>query len=190
MKKKILVGIAIVVIIVGGVMFLGYFPVARVNGQTVWYYTYKENADALQRYNEKNRQSQGSNALTPEQIAQGREQVLQNLIGNIVIRNYIKAHYSLDDLSKEASDLTNNALKSKDVDPAVLSKATVELYGWSVEDFKKNVLFPQALQEVLQQHIEKDNQNYAEIILAELKNAHVQTFLVPWKWQDGKLVNK
>jgi uncharacterized protein (DUF885 family) len=189
-SKRFTIGIAIVVLLVLGAIFVGAFPVARVNGSTIWYHKYQNNADALQQYHEKSQKAATDKSLTPEEVSEVRRQVLQNIIANIIVEKYITAHYSLKDLQKEADEVTNQAMKSETVNQELLPKATQELYGWSVEEYKKQVLMPTALQQVLEEHVQKDGKNFAEIMSTELKNAKVSLMFVPWEWQEGQLVKK
>lgn len=188
MQRKIIVTIVIALLIGVIVWIFGFFPVARVNGEFMLYRTYHERVNALERFETKNRLVAGSESLTPAEQKEIRKLILQNFIAEYIFRQYVEEHTALLGLKESADAVVAGTLK--EADPNVLPQATKELYGWSVDEFVENVLFPQALQNELQKAIESDGVSFDEFAKTQLTNAEVKVYLVPWKWENGGLAGK
>ncbi|OGZ43209.1 MAG: hypothetical protein A2719_00745 [Candidatus Ryanbacteria bacterium RIFCSPHIGHO2_01_FULL_45_22] len=171
-----------------GVWFFGLFPVSRVNGEYMLYRTYNERAKALEGFEIKNRLVAGSASLTQTEQEEIHKSILQNLIVERIFGQYVEEHTALSGLKESADAVVARTLK--EADPNVLPQATKELYGWSVDEFAKNVLFPQAFQNELQGAIERDGMSFGEFARTQLKDAQVKLYAVPWKWENGGLVSK
>ena len=188
MQKKLLILLAIIVCTGAIVWFLGFFPVARVNDEFLWYRAYNERADALLLFDSKSRAAAKNTAPSETDESEIRRIILQNLITEEIFKQYIEEHTALSGLREATHAVVESTLK--EANPDVLPRATEELYGWSVEEFKKNVLYPQALQNELQKAIEADGASFDEFAKTQLQNAEVKLYLVPWKWEKGGLVSK
>lgn len=188
MQKKIIITVVTALLTGVIVWIFGLFPVARVNGEFMLYRTYNERAKALERFETKNRLVAGSESLTPAEQEEIRKFILQNFIAEYMFRQYVEEHTALLGLKESADAVVAGTLK--EADPNVLPQATKELYGWSVDEFVENVLFPQALQNELRKAIESDGVSFDEFAKAQLTNAEVKLYLVPWKWENGGLTGK
>ena len=188
MRKKFIITAIILLLIGVSAGIFGLFPVARVNGEFVLYRTYNERANALERFETKNRLVAGSESLTPAEQEEIRKFILQNLIVEHVFWQYVEEHTALSGLKESADAVVAGTLK--EADPNVLPQATKEIYGWSVDEFVENVLFWQAFQNELQKVIESDGTSFDEFARMQLNNAQVQLYTVPWKWENGGLGGK
>ncbi len=186
--KKIIIILIILAGIGGIVWFFGLFPVGRINGEFVFYKTYNERVKALERFETKNRLAAGSASFTSSEREEIQKSILQNLIVERVFWQYVEEHTALSGLKESVDAVVASTLK--EADPNVLPQATKELYGWSVDEFTENVLFPQAFQNELREAIERDDAPFDEFARTQLTNAQVQLYLVPWKWENGGLVDK
>lgn len=166
---------------------LGLFPIMRVNGEFVWYQAYSERVSAHELFESKSRLATGGDVLTPALRDEIHKSVLKNLIVELIFEQYIRQHSALSGLEERTRAVVASTLK--EADPDVLPRATKELYGWSVEEFSDNVLFPQALLNELQKEIEKDGASFEEFVRTQLNNAQVQLYVVPWKWEKGEVVD-
>src|SRR3989344_5332764 len=120
-KKFIITAIILLLIGVSAGIF-GLFPVARVNGEFVLYRTYNERANALERFETKNRLVAGSESLTPAEQEEIRKFILQNLIVEHVFWQYVEEHTALSGL-KESADAVVAGTPQK-TEPKVLPPAT------------------------------------------------------------------
>lgn len=187
MRKKIVIAV-LCILIIAGIWISGLFPVARVNGEFIMHRTYWDRVSALTLFEQQNRQVSGSGALTPDVVDAIRQTVLQNLISEVIFHQYIAGQESLAGLDERAQTVVSETLQK--ANPDVLPRATEQLYNWSVEEFMKNVLYPQALQNELAAEIEKNSTSFEEFAHTRLIEAKVKLYLVPWKWEEGKLVGK
>ncbi|TSC73279.1 MAG: hypothetical protein G01um101470_168 [Parcubacteria group bacterium Gr01-1014_70] len=188
MRKKFIITVIILLGISGIVWALGYFPVARINDEYIFYRTYQERTGALMLFESKSRLVAGEKQLSDAEKNETKKSILENLITEQIFGQYIGEHAALSGLTDLAHAVVESTLK--DADPDVLPRATKELYGWSMEEFKQNVLYPQALQNELQKAIESDGASFEEFTKTQLENAEVTLYLIPWKWEKGGLVGK
>ena len=188
MKKKIIIACIVLILAALGAGLLGLFPVARVGTAIIWYRAYDNRAGALERFEERNKAMAVGTVLTDADRSLLRRSVLQSMIAETVMEGYIKKNLFADGLPAAANALVESTLKT--ANPNLLPRATKELYGWSVDEFKKEVLYPQALQNVLQARVEKDGGVFSDFLAGELGKAQVRLYGVPWKWENGALKDK
>lgn len=188
MQKKLVILFTIVVCIGAIMWFFGLFPIARINGDYMLYRTYGNRVNALEMFEEKSKKSSEGGAFTPADAERIQQRVLQDLVTEKIFRQYIQDHSSLAGVEDEASTAVQGTLAV--ADPDILPRATKELYGWSVNEFMKEVLFPQALQNKLREHIERDGAEFEEFVRTQLRNANVRFYTVPWKWENGEVIKK
>lgn len=188
MKKKVYIGGVVLVLAVVGAGLFGLFPVARIDTSVIWYREFDTRAGALERFEERSRAMTGGKITDADRLAL-RRSVLQSMIAQTVLEKYIAENLFADGLPAAASAVVEETV-TKTADPTLLPRATKELYGWSVDEFKKEVLYPQALQNVLAERIEKDGGSFEEFLDGELKKAQVRLYGVPWKWENGALQDK
>lgn len=189
MKKKIAIAWLIIVILLGGVFLSGWFPVASINGETVWYKEFNEQASALERFEAKKLEVAKENALSEDASKTIHRTVLGNIIANQVAENYINAHLDAANLESRANQAVEDAVKNTP-NPETLPQAAEVLYGWSVDELKKYVFYPQALQNELRAEIEKSGKSFEDFMTEEIKKTNVKLYFVPWKWEEGKLADK
>ncbi len=188
MKKRIGIAIVAVAVAAGAAFLFGLFPVARVAGATIWFRTFDGRANALERFEEKSKAIADGKALTEDERLNLRRVVLRNMIAEEVLRRYAEEHFAAGEIIGAADTLVETTLKT--ADPDLLPRATEELYGWDVDEFRRNVLFPQAFQNVLQERMKKSGEEYVAFVTEELTQADVRLYFVPWRWEGGQLVDK
>lgn len=188
MQKKLIITFVILVCIGVTVWFFGLFPIARINGDYMLYRAYHERAKAFELFESKSRLASGNTALLDGEKNNSKKTVLQNLIKEQIFKQYINKHTALVEIKNTAHAVVAGTLK--DANPDILPRATKEIYGWSVDEFVKNVIFPQALQNELEKAIESDGTSFEEFTRMELSNAKVKLYAVPWKWENGQLIEK
>ena len=187
-RTKLVVALIVVIGIGAGIWTFGFYPVARINDEIMWYRTYSNRAGALLQFESKSRLAAGAGQLSETEQNTVKKAILENLIAEVIFRQYIDAHTALAGLNETAHAVVQSSLK--EANPDVLPRAAKELYGWSVEELTENVLFPQAMQNELRKEIEKDGALFEEFAKTQLQNAQVKLYIVPWKWENGRLAEK
>lgn len=167
---------------------LGLFPIVRVNGEFILYRAYRDHVSAFELFQRQSSLAASSGELTPAAQKAIQQSVLRDLIAHTVFRQYIGGHASMSGIEERARGVVNETLRAANAD--VLPRATKELYGWSVEEFSDNVLFPQALLNELQKEIEKDGASFDEFVRTELNDAQISIYFIPWKWENGAVMEK
>ena len=111
MQKKLLILLAIIVCTGAIVWFLGFFPVARVNDEFLWYRAYNERADALLLFDSKSRAAAKNTAPNEADESEIKRTVLQGLIMEEVFQQYIGEHTALSGLREAAQGVVGSTLK-------------------------------------------------------------------------------
>ena len=84
-------------------------------------------------------------------------------------------------------------LISDNIKPESLGKieeATTKLYGWSADDFKKFILFPQARRQILEVEFNREKINFDAWLGRAKKEADVSIYLPRWRWVSGGVQGK
>lgn len=161
----------------------GYFPVARVNGSFISYQTVKENADVSRRL-----YAQGLAGASPELdnlFKRGSEKdLLKNSLENLITNAIIKSAAAGEELAKAQQEVENN-FDAKTV--ANLSGVLQNVYSWDAAKFKKRILEPQALLQIVAQ---SKGQDFDSWLKSAKSNSQVKIWFLPYKWEEGNLVNK
>lgn len=71
-----------------------------------------------------------------------------------------------------------------------LEKAASSLYGWTMREFKKFSLEPQARQDILVAELEKEGIDFNDWLQEQLQKAEVKIHYLPYDWHEGQLVDK
>ena len=177
------------VLLVGGLLSYslvknGYFPVAKVNGRLISYSTVKENIEVARRLHQS-----GLAGNSPEMDMllsrdHGPELVksaLENIIANAIIKT---------SASKEVKAQARREIDSNfgGVGKSGLADSIRTVYGWNLDKFKRRILEPQALRQILVQ--EKGRDNFNKWLGETRAKATVSIWFLPFEWRDGNLVTK
>ena len=176
MKKKLFIIGGILVGAMAMIWLFGLYPVARVNGDFIMHRAYSGRVKALESFEEKNRLLAGGSVLTEEEKNTLRQIILQSILTERVFQQYVAEHTALQGIEESAHIVVERTLK--DADPDVLPQATKEVYGWSVDEFMENVLYPQAFQNELQKAIEADGTPFETFAKSQLENAEISLYAV------------
>ncbi|OGZ45549.1 MAG: hypothetical protein A3C84_04110 [Candidatus Ryanbacteria bacterium RIFCSPHIGHO2_02_FULL_48_12] len=187
-KTKIFYGLGLLVIMALAVFWAGMFPLMVIDGKIVWYREFSKTMRALERFEATTRAAGGGGDLSGDAIKELRRSTVETIIADHTADRYIRQNFSYDEMSGRARDTVDKAIQSADQN--VLPKAVERLYGMTLEEYKEVVLMPPALKEELAKEIEAKHQNFQEIFLSELRNTKVRMFLLPFRWQDGHVVDK
>jgi hypothetical protein len=175
--------ILILVIITG----LNYYPVITVNNipinakkvninmrAAIYYFNaYKK----LQESGGLNEISTSSKELSGEEI---KLFVLNQLIENELIRQEAKKRMG-SDLKNLINEKINNYLNPE------IERAALEIYGLNKNDFKNEILIPQAEKDILAGRLFLENKNIVDWLKEQKKRAEIIVFDRKFKWNGENL---
>lgn len=182
-----LVGGSIVFIALVFFFVSGLFPVAIIGSEYVWYRDFSRTAGALEQFDRISRQIEGMRQ-TEDDVHALRKAVLGEMIAARILEAYLEREGRLGHIRDGANKQIDEAMKSTNAE--TLPQATEKLYNLSADDFRDHILYPRAFQEALRADVEASGKNFTEVLSQELRVADVRIFLVPWKWENGELVDK
>lgn len=176
----------------------GYYPVAVVNGNIITANTFINNYDTasvyygnfLKTYGSANSQQASSTEaevsstppiLTPSQI---QKSVLAGLIENILIEKGARQEMGKD-LDRLVAEKVSQAVEVPEIEKAVRT-----IYGLSLNDFKKNVLVPQAERDILTGSLFLKGQKIEDWLAAEKKSSRILIFSGKFYWDGENVISK
>ncbi|MDD5430781.1 MAG: hypothetical protein PHP03_00955 [Candidatus Pacebacteria bacterium] len=184
--KKI---IAITVVVIAGIGFLisqGYYPVAIVGSDIISAAAVKKNGDVALRYfhalNTINGSSEDLN--TPEVLKEIKRGMISQLIEDNIIYDKAKELVGKD-LSGIADKKVNDVLSQ-----AGAKDMAEEVYGISLGDFSRYVLYPQAYREIVEDRIFLGGGDFNAWLSEAKKNSKVTILLSSFAWKDGDVALK
>lgn len=191
MKSKIITAGIVFITIVGVIIYAGFFPIASINSDWLWYRDLTKSIRAIEQLQ---RTSSGAglpslvgtttlSALGTSDIQRG---VLEELIREKIIAQELERVDSSRDWNDRVARDVEGLLSGKN--RGVLEEATRELYYLDFKDFKKLVLAPQIREELLRKELElraKDPEAWLE---AAFKNARVKIYFLDYEWKEGGLI--
>lgn len=189
-KKKILISILIIVVALGVfLIFDKLYPVILVNWQSVNARSFDEDFNtavfyyqtAVKVYNQTDAASASS--LEVQQEIKGA--VLDKLVEDILITNELAKRLSRDDLSQMIKDKIDEILKGQDIAEQVKT-----IYNLSLEQFRQELLEPQARLEILQARLALENINFDDWLKSAEQQARVIILLPGFAWSGEGVVAK
>lgn len=191
MKSKIVIAGIIFIMIAGVIIYAGFFPIASINDDWLWYRDLAKSVGAIEQLK---RTSSGVglpslagtttlSALSTSDIQRG---ALEEFIREKIIAQELARVDSSRDWNGRVARDVEGLLSGKN--RGVLGEATRELYGLRLDDFKRLVLAPQIREELLRKELElraKDPEVWLE---AAFKNARVKIYFLDYEWKEGELV--
>jgi hypothetical protein len=174
--------LALTIILLGGLAGYslvknGVLPVAQVNGTLLSLKTIRENAWVAQQL------AKIEYAETGETLPSEQEffvRAFENLIIHEIIRTSVPKSVILEAESRIKQGLL-------DRDTAELQSAIALAYEWDLETFKKRILEPKAIEDVL----EEEKGESFNVWLSEVTGeANVRVWFLPYEWREGRLESK
>jgi hypothetical protein len=193
MRKYIFI-ISIIILAGAALIFYGgWFPVASINGDWLWYRDVAQGVRAIERL-QSTSPDLGLPALagttTPLTFNQKKIQsgVLEELIREqIVIQGLARLDSSRDwerAVMQEIDTLLQNRNKT------TLQQAARELYGLSLHDFETLVLAPQIRDDFLREELARRAEETEAWTESALKSAAVNIYFLDYAWKEGRLVEQ
>jgi len=183
-KKIIYIGL---IIILAGALIGSYIaedePVARVGTVDITTEEYDAKYSVLEHYTATINEMQGGDAVrSPSVVAELRRLTLDALIEQHLISSELTAR-----LGERAQVRVRDRLAAAS-STAELSDAVMKLYGLSVAEFEREVLFGVAQQELLVELL-GGSVAFERWLLDARKSATVSVYIDGLLWQNGELVD-
>jgi hypothetical protein len=186
MRKRILIILSISVVVIAGIIPFGYYPVVFVGLEPIFARDYNKNYSASMNYYDKALETYTKDSQILQADEAKRElkrAVLDNLVENILINRELKRELNHDDLKilieKKMGEIS---------DSRVVGEATETLYGFSLDEFKKLVLGPQARKEILDDRLFLAGIDLGEKMKSVRSQAKVMIFLPGFEWKNGEVI--
>lgn len=168
---------------------LGFWPAALVGGKPIFLRDFEENVRASKQFYNANKIQGKIPDLNFEENSKKTIGVIEKQILNVMIEDrilsfeYDKAggNNLLKRVEEKISSVVENESKTN------LTSGISLLYGWNFEEFKKRILKPQALREVLIDDAKKENRNFEDFLRNEKQKANVKVFLLDLRWDKDRL---
>ncbi|MGC8775783.1 MAG: hypothetical protein ACP5QN_00490 [Minisyncoccia bacterium] len=181
--------IFIIVIIVGILMQLDYYPVAMVNNDLITAKKLNLNTKAAlffyNNYLKKISEEQSEQNLNTKDISydEAKALVLDELITKSLVHGEVKKRLGKD-LDSMVNDKVSIYLNSK------IKNISLNLYNLKLEDFKNEILIPQAEQDILTGRLFLENKAFDEWLKEAKKSAKVIIFNSKFNWDGEKIILK
>ena len=158
-------------------------PVAMFSGSVIFLSEVKENMEVLQRVFVTNPELVKDPEL--RELAEGEGTALFERTLEASITNRIIAESAPEKTRESARDLAGEYLAQAGREN--ITAFAREGYGWSLEKFRRRILEPQTLREVVKK---EKGEGYEEWLREARRAAKVRIWFVLYAWHDGELVPK
>lgn len=172
-KRTLIIIILLVIALVSVLYFTGLYPAALVNSKMITLKSWRDNTKAVKQFYSK----QGDVDFTTEegksQIALIKKSTLEKMIEDKLI-SQLAQDYRLE-ITKENVDQGVEKVIRETGEREQVLKTLDLLYGWDLEDFKREVVRPQMTKEALMEKVvfdedlNKDAREKAQIVLDEVR---------------------
>ncbi|KKT61866.1 hypothetical protein A2W48_01175 [Candidatus Giovannonibacteria bacterium RIFCSPHIGHO2_12_44_12] len=175
MNKKL------VVLIMGLIVLTALFlrirsslPVLRVEGENFHWEDFSKIKSGLARFRDLNKDN-----VSDLDIERG---VLMSYVEDTLIKKELEKRGNGNDIvEKMVSGTISPEERGK------IENATAQLYGWTIEDFEKIVLAPQARRTLLDEELQKENTDFETWLEKSQKEAKISIYLWRWKWSGTEV---
>ncbi|MEK7553673.1 MAG: SurA N-terminal domain-containing protein [Patescibacteria group bacterium] len=186
-KKKLIIFSASAVGIIVVLILFGVYPIALVGISPIMVNDYNRNYSTSLNYYEKalKTYAQDSQVLKADEARQEiKRAVLDNLIENILIEKELKKEIKQKDLNV----LVENKIKEIS-ESQITDKAIETLYSFSLSEFKKRVLKPQAKKEILEDRFFLAGIDFDERMKSVRSQTKVMIFLTGFEWNGEEVIS-
>lgn len=175
MKKNLSVILLIIIILSALFIFArSYLPVARVEGKSLLRRDFSKNRDGLMQFRELSQEN-----ISDLDIEKG---VILAFVENILIQKDLELRGRGEE---DVQRVVRSAVSEEEL--GNLESAVARLYGWSMDDFKKFILYPQSRRLLMMEEFQKENVNPDQWLEKSLSEAKISIYLPRWKWEGGEI---
>jgi len=183
--KIILAGVALAALIVLALATLNRYPVAMVNGSPISANRFWKNYDGALRYAdfiEKNSTSSVAKPVIPSNT-EIQAQVLSQMVEAELIHQAAGK-----EVGSDLDYLVDNKLDRHKSNQS-LAQAARALYGMDLNDFRDEVMIPEAKKEILLGRLYLRGENFEEWFAEIKKSANVSIFSGKFSWDGERVVS-
>ncbi len=164
----------------------GYYPVAIVNGHFITAKLFANDYAIASAYYQNIVKSYGNSSSTAGVLTSSeiQQSVLTGLIENVLIEDGARKEMG-GDLSRLVNEKVSKATDIDGIDKAVKS-----VYGMSLDDFKKEILVPQAERDVLTGSLFLKGQKIEDWLSAAKKSSKVMILSGKFYWNGETVASK
>ena len=191
MKKRIRVLIAAVIVIfvaLGvGIVGFGYFPVARVDGSTIYYRDVTSFVAAAENF----KNLPGADPKIVEELEKGQDDAHRAVLEELIIQRLISLgadEFDPNEVEKKIQENLSQVLSGTDREQ--LEQAASRLYGMSFDDFTEAVVLPEIREIVIRQSVESRGETFDAWLEERMKNTAINIYFLPYRWNGTMLENK
>ncbi len=165
-------------------VFVGYWPVATVNGKPIFFYQFSRNYDIARHFYQNDLKIENKDLKILDSSGSQNEikrATLDSMVDDSLIDQELAKRISSNDLNQ----ILDNKLSNINLDDQSLKQGTEILYGLSNYEFKDYVLIPQAKEEILDGRLAMGGSNINDWLNNARKNAQVSIFIPGFYWDQG-----
>jgi len=182
LMKKIILALVVIIMVSGAaVVWLGWFPVARVSGSTIYY----RDLSAAIKAGELFRKETGA---PPAKSDEDKERAM---LEELVLRQIIKessSEFGAKSVEEEMQTYLDKVLSGVNTDG--LKEAAAKLYNMSLSDFEERVMMPQFREIVVRNRVEASGKDYGAWLEEKARSASVSIYFLPYRWNGTGLEKK
>ncbi|OGZ41590.1 MAG: hypothetical protein A3C80_00070 [Candidatus Ryanbacteria bacterium RIFCSPHIGHO2_02_FULL_45_43] len=191
MKKILYIGVVVVLLTAGIAFMYSALPVAMVDGERILYRDFRRYIHAVERF-EKSSEVFGELIPSGFKFAELSDKelsraVLTQLITDKVLADALEHEFD-PTVKKDLTLYLQEVIGGKDT--AALQTASRQIFGLNFNMLNRMILLPKARENVLRSVVETQGAHYNEWVADHLTAATVRVYFLPYRWQNGTLVDK
>ena len=166
---------------------LGWYPIMLVDGTAVSAMRFEKNYRAAVMYYENLRRSTAGNASATLQFAEMSPADIQVAVLDQMVAAALVQDGARRETGEELPTMVRDKVAAALADSGVANGVGL-LYGMTIEDFRDEVLVPQAEREILDGRLFWRGEAVESWLADARKNTKVQIFSPKFSWDGGKVV--
>ncbi len=190
MKKKIFL-LIIGLLIIGGIYIIASqsYPIALVNWQSISVYSFNKDFNAAINYYQKIIETYNKDQASIINSLETKQEIKRAILDKLIENNLIQQELNKRFKDKELGQMVANKIE-KAMNGSASEKGVEVLYGFSLDEFKEEILAPQAKQEILEGRLFLENKNFTDWLKEAKKQAKVIILLPNLKWSETGVIIK
>lgn len=194
MSKKWIVVLAVCAVSAAGIWYLvsaGDYPALIVNSEPISYSEVSADLASVMHYYTaiSNQGNNGGSADISASKPEIEKAVLDKLVEDVLVSQELSHRFNQSDIQNMVQAKISEALKGVNIEKGVQA-----LYGLSLDDFRSELLEPQAKEEILQgrmileSHTSSSDGGFADWLNQERSNARVFILIPSFSWNGQQVI--
>ncbi|HTY39663.1 MAG TPA: hypothetical protein VMC43_01050 [Candidatus Paceibacterota bacterium] len=173
-------------IVAGALAYLGFYPIAFVNGSVIWARTYQENYRYAGIYYQNLRRAAATQTTTVP-IADLSSKDLEVAVLNALVTRALVDQAAGREIGSDLDQMVNEKLANYENDQQ-LQMGAQTLYGMPYPDFRSEILVPQARADLLSARLYLRGVSMDNWLSDSLSKAKVTILSSDFHWDGAKVV--